>query len=93
MMKNKLKVLLCLTGSAMLITACQSQNANEKIEKKIDQKAPELGTPFSNGPKAPPTVATPTIPLPQTSEPTETSAAQVVTEKENIKITLPAQSE
>lgn len=90
---------LLITSALILITmaGCQEVSNNNGTGEKNDMiKQSEVidrGTPYSNGPSAPPDESVgPTAPPPEINKNTG-EQAQAVTTNENIRLTLPRKTE
>jgi hypothetical protein len=85
MKKLILMVILCLTLMGCQTAVENAPNSNQNTENKTEDE--RLGVPFSNGPTNPPDVKGPSNPPPAEESP------QAVTQKEDIRLTLPLKTE
>jgi hypothetical protein len=86
-MKNLILVaILCFS---MMLMGCQANVQPNTQNTETAKEEERLGVPFSNGPTAPPDVKGPTTPPPTENE----DAPQAVTQKEDIRLTLPLKTE
>lgn len=82
-------VLVVVLSFSMMLVGCQATvQPTEKTENtNTENNDGELGVPFSNGPTNPPNVKGPSNPPPTDETP------QAVTQKEDIRLTLPIKTE
>lgn len=84
-------ILLVVFSLALILAGCQAAvenntNSNQSTENNTEEE--RLGVPFSNGPSNPPDVKGPSNPPPAAEE-----TPQAVTQKEDIRLTLPLKTE
>ncbi len=81
------KIFLLAVCSVLALSGCQT---TDNVKPNNDSQASSGPVPFSAGPKAAPEIIGPSNPPPVSAT---TNQPQAVTEKENIRLTLPVKQD